>query len=142
TTYETTTSYQDQLKIRADITPEIAGKIAWLITTQAETAISKNQQAGLQMAIWKQIYASRFVLGDSLTGELRNYYNNYLNAVNGQSASVNSVLWLDPQDNNQHYQQQVAWSHHLNLTTPIPAAIWLFISAISGIFGLISRRKS
>jgi hypothetical protein len=124
--------------------PEIAangGKIAWLLTNEAQSASTKAQQAGLQAAIWKQTYGDRFELLATSATAIKTAYNNYITALGSHTASVNTVLWIDPRNGNgSHAQDQVAWGSGFQLPTPIPAAIWLFGSGLVGLLGF--RRKS
>ncbi len=39
-----------------------AGEIAWLMTNLAASAVTTDEQSGLQAAIWKQIYGVNFTL--------------------------------------------------------------------------------
>jgi hypothetical protein len=148
-TYNTIVSKNAQLAGRSEITVANAGKIAWLVSTQAKTAVTKDQQAGLQAAIWKQVYGNRFELLTKTTAKnIQAAYSNYITALGSNTAPLNSVLWLDPRGGASgtknaatHYQDQVAWGNGFGLVTPIPAALWLFGSAGVGLMSF-KRRKN
>jgi hypothetical protein len=142
--YNTIVSKNAQLAGRSEITAANAGKIAWLVSTQAKTAVTKDQQAGLQAAVWKQVYGNRFELLATTAKTIRTAYSNYITALGSNSAPLNSVLWLDPRGgakNATHYQDQVAWGNGFGLVTPIPAALWLFASGVTGLIGIATRKK-
>jgi hypothetical protein len=136
--YDTIVSKNAQLAGRSEITAAKAGKIAWLVSTQAKTAVTKDQQAGLQAAIWKQVYGNRFGLMLTTSQSIGSAYQSYTAALVGHTAPLDSVLWLDPRDgtdNATHFQDQVA------LASPIPAALWLFASGIAGLISIATRKK-
>jgi len=131
-----------------------AGKVAWLMTNQASTATTLNQQSGLQAAIWKQIYENKFELLD--TGAIKTAYDGYMAVLGNNTARVNSVVWIDPhsgkidsnnplgktsnqdivavfEDSNNKYSGKM-------MATPIPSALWLFGSAMVGLVGLGKRK--
>ncbi|MEY4768182.1 MAG: hypothetical protein RL637_821, partial [Pseudomonadota bacterium] len=143
--YTTNVSMNAQLVNRPEITAINAGKIAWLVTTQAKTAVNSYLQSGLQAAIWKQVYGDRFEVLASTSVSIKQAYTNYINLLGNNAAPLNSVLWLDPRsgtNNQNHAQDQVAWGKNFGLNTPIPAAMWLFGSAIAGVIGLAKRKSA
>jgi hypothetical protein len=143
-TYNAFYNNKGQLTGRPEITATNGGKIAWLVTHQAQTATTKEQQAGLQAAIWKQVYGNRFELLSTTGSAIKTAYNNYIAALGSNTASVKTVLWIDPRsgsNNTTHNQDLVAWGAGFKLPTPIPGAIWLFGSGIAGLVSF-ARRKS
>jgi hypothetical protein len=68
-----------------------AGAIAWLLDKYANGATTALQQNGLQAALWKEIYGSRFVVTDpSVNAQM----NTYLTGVG--SDPVSNEFWLSP----------------------------------------------
>ncbi len=77
-----------------------AGQVAYLIDHYAATALTDDQQGGLQGAIWHTIYGPNTALvagGNTTAGELA-AYNAYL--LNVGTDPVSNVRWLSPSNAN------------------------------------------
>jgi hypothetical protein len=76
--------------------------VAWLLHNYATAAIGdKQQQIGLQGAIWNVIYKGNILLTDSNSSDAMAAYNNDLNALNAARTSglanyVGAYSWLSP----------------------------------------------
>jgi hypothetical protein len=143
-TYSANYNNKADFSDRPELTEENGGKIAWLILNIAETAVKKYQQAGLQALIWEQVYgASRFTLKASTNDRIETAYQQYSAALVGNTASVNSVLWIDPYHRSTAKQDLVAWGDGFNLeelaSVPAPAPIFLLILGLLGLT-IVSRK--
>ncbi len=120
-----------------------AGKIAWLVSTQAKTANTLDKQTGLQSAIWYQLYGAKFSLINPPKA-VSDAYKYYLTVLGNNEARLNSVAWINV---GKGAQDQVAMFADPNnkykgqmMATPIPSAVWLFGSAMAGLIGLGKRK--
>jgi hypothetical protein len=120
-----------------------AGKIAWLMSTQASTADTLDKQTGLQSAIWHQLYGDKFSLINP-SNAVKTAYAGYIAALGNNVARLNSVAWINVGNG---AQDQVALFADPNnkykgqmMATPIPSAVWLFGSAMVGLVGLGKRK--
>ncbi len=112
-----------------------AGQIAWLMTNQAKKAVTLNQQAGFQAAIWEQVYGDKFELLS--TGAVKAAYDGFIAALGNKTADVSKLFWIDPHSGtnlSKSNQDMVA------LATPIPGAIWLFGSGMIALVGSKKRK--
>ena len=84
-----------------------AGGVAWLVDHFAASAVSLDQQGGLQAAIWRTIYGSDFKLyGVDITGTgtgtnanttaIKNNYTADLTALGANVDPLSNVRWLSP----------------------------------------------
>ncbi len=143
-TYSANYNNKADFSDRPELTEENGGKIAWLILNIAETAVKKYQQAGLQALIWEQVYgASRFTLEASTNDRIEAAYQKYSAALVGNTASVNSVLWIDPYSGSTSKQDLVAWGEGFNLegsaSVPAPEPMLLLVLGLLGLT-IVSRK--
>lgn len=77
-----------------------AGQVAYLLDHYAATALTSDQQGGLQAAIWHTIYGPNtdLVAGGSTTAGEIAAYNAYL--LNVGTDPVSNVRWLSPSNAN------------------------------------------
>jgi hypothetical protein len=74
-----------------------AGAISWLMTNLAASAVTNDEQSGLQAAIWKQIYGANFTL-DQVNNDsaLVTAYNADIAALGSNTAPLSNLLWITP----------------------------------------------
>ena len=103
-----------------------ANQVAYLLTQYASQAVTPDQQAGLQAAIWNEVSPFGITLSPSTAASpIGAYYNQYL--TNLKSASTDQVLWLSPSQDGTTYFQA--------LITPVPEPSTLYACLVSLVAG-------
>jgi PEP-CTERM motif len=106
-----------------------AGEISWLLTNLASSAVTQDEQSGLQGAIWKQIYGANFVL-DQVNNDanLVAAYNADITALGTNTAPLSNLIWITPYNADTSVAQGLIT---LN-SVPEPSS---FVLAGSGVLG-------
>lgn len=110
-----------------------AAAIAWLIDSLASSAVTGDQQSGLQVAIWTEIYGAMGGSGPNswnivgISSSIQAAMTADLAALASASDFINShstglissVYWIDPTNGTTQYQQQVG-ANPINLASIAP----------------------
>lgn len=110
-----------------------AGRVAWLLTNYGVSGQGDNAKA-LQAAIWTAITPANVLLNVPASASFYQTYLNYLAASDGQEGIIGNFKWITPMTGQAEFQGQV--------TTPIPAAVWLLGSGLVGLIGIRRRFTS
>jgi hypothetical protein len=120
-----------------------AGNIGYLLVAFGASALSTEQQEGLQAAIWKEVYGPNFTT--LLTGNALADYNSYIGAVpaGGNAAYISQVYWINPEGNGSGIQGLVGDVVPINpdFSSPEPASLTLLGMGLVAFGGLGLRRR-
>ncbi len=115
-----------------------AGQISWLMTHLASSAVTQDEQSGLQAAIWQQLYGSNFVL-DQVHNDpaLVAAFNADIAALGTNSAPLSNLIWITPYNGDGSVAQGLV---ALN-SVPEPSSLALAGFGVLGAFALARRIK-
>lgn len=120
-----------------------AGNIGYLLVTFGATALSTDQQEGLQAAIWQEVYGNNFTT--TLTGAALADYTTYISAVpaGGNASYISQVYWINPSGNDSGIQGLVGNPVPISpdFRTPEPASLTLLGAGLLAFGGFGLRRR-
>ena len=115
-----------------------AGQISWLMTNLVTSAVTQDEQSGLQSAIWKQIYGSDFVL-DQVNNNpgLVAAYNADIAALGSNTAPLSNLIWITPYNGDGSVAQGLVTLS----AVPEPSSFVLGGFGLIGIVALVRRQR-
>jgi PEP-CTERM motif len=120
-----------------------AGAISWLMTNLAASAVTTDEQSGLQAAIWKQIYGPNFTL-DAVNNDtaLVSAYNADIAALGNNTAPLGNLLWITPFNDDGSVAQGLVAPRVFGVNSvPEPSTFALGSLGAIGAIGLVVRRR-